>query len=194
MRRDVPDDSRLRAPSEDRAATIRTCTECGGTRWTGEPPRCVTCDAVLPPRPPSLPHPERSAPAFARPEVLEIAVHAASYLGVAALGGIIGNRADAAVVELFRSVHRRWRRRTGGDDRNASLDRDEAVDAAKAAVLAHGYEADGVRVQQAEQDANGDWTVVLAGAPRHGAMPEHVRVRVPKGDPAEATILIMSRS
>jgi len=42
MRRDVPDDSRLRAPSEDRAATIRTCTECGGStpKWQGKCPSC----------------------------------------------------------------------------------------------------------------------------------------------------------
>jgi hypothetical protein len=79
-------------------------------------------------------------------------------------------------------VGKRWRDR--GAQGDAPLTQDEAVEAAKAALHAQGHTAGADSVLDAEGNADGSWTVRL-----------HVtdttfRVRVPRGDPGQARILI----
>ncbi|MBC6456595.1 hypothetical protein [Actinomadura sp. HBU206391] len=117
--------------------------------------------------------------------VVEMAVEVATYLGAAGIGGIIGNRADSVVTRtasrLFQSVRDRWQSR-GAD---GHLSEEEAVDAAIAAALAHDYHLESLRVTSAEERSDGSWRVSLA------APGLTLRVLVPTGDLAEATILII---
>lgn len=119
-----------------------------------------------------------------------------SYLGAAAIGGIVGNRADqslvAIAVRMFRSVHYRWHlRRVDDSSREASdrqnrdaLTKHEAVDAARAAAYILGYSPSEIRRYTAQLNNDDSWSVVLF------ARGEELRARVPSGDPAKATILI----
>ena len=119
--------------------------------------------------------------------IMELAVQAATYLGAAGIGGIIGNRADSAVVRtttrLFQSVQDRWRNRGAGTD--APLNEEEAVDIAIAAAIALEYGLEALRVTGTDQRPDGSWSVTLA------APDVALRALVPAGDPAEATILII---
>ncbi|MFF5262509.1 hypothetical protein ACFY4C_26530 [Actinomadura viridis] len=133
--------------------------------------------------------PDRIDPStsHAAPPVLEVVIEVASYLGAAGLGGIIGNRTDSVAVRaasrLFQSVRDRWQSRGEGTD--GPLSEEEAVDAAIAAALAHDYRLEALRVAGAEQRPDGSWRVSLT------APLLTLRVRVPAGDPADATILII---
>jgi hypothetical protein len=131
------------------------------------------------------PQPEPALPSV--PHIVKMAVEVATYLGAAGIGGIIGNRADSVVVRttsrLFQSVRDRWQSR--GADTDGPLSEEEAVDAAIAAALARDYHLESLRVTRAEQRPDGSWRVSLA-APRLT-----LRVMVPTGDPADATILII---
>ncbi|WP_149265103.1 hypothetical protein [Actinomadura sp. K4S16] len=115
------------------------------------------------------------------------AVAIASFLATAGLAGVVGNRVDAAVGRLFRSVHRRWRRRASGSA--TPLEIEEAVDAAKAAAGARGFRIDTVTVVAAWQDAGGFWAVRLWAHDPHG-YPRFLHIIIPPGDPAHATISI----
>ncbi|SEG91761.1 hypothetical protein SAMN04489712_13043 [Thermomonospora echinospora] len=120
-------------------------------------------------------------------DIMEVAIEVATYLGAAGIGGIIGNRTDSVVVRaasrLFQSVRDRWQSR--GADTDGPLSEEEAVDAAIAAALAHDYRLESLRVASTEQRSDGSWRVSLT-APHLT-----LRVLVPAGDPADATILII---
>lgn len=148
----------------------------------GEPataPQPAVPDRIAPP------HSEPGLPAASH--FVEMAVEVATYLGAAGIGGIIGNRADSVVARtvsrLFQSVRDRWQSR--GADSDGPLSEEEAVDAAIAAALARDHPLESLRVASAEQGSDGSWRVSLA-APRLT-----LRVLVPTGDPADATILII---
>lgn len=116
---------------------------------------------------------------------METAVEVAGYLAAAGIGGVIGNRADSAVVQLFTSVRDRWRNRGAGTD-DAPLHEDEATDAATAAALTLGYDPESLNVQAAEHQADGSWRLTLL------TPTAELHVRVPPGDPTNATILILA--
>jgi len=125
---------------------------------------------------------------------LEVAVEVARYVGAAGIGGIVGNRADAAVVwsakSLIRRARKLWRRqrsRAGGDALlNAdALDRDAAIACARAAVMMIMHsDATGrseVAVESQQMDENGRWRVrVIHFEP--GVATTVYNVRVPPGD------------
>ncbi|MFD1937582.1 hypothetical protein ACFSKW_39555 [Nonomuraea mangrovi] len=123
--------------------------------------------------------------------VLDHVVEVATYLGAAGVGGIVGNRADAATVrsvkELFTRVRERWLSRKPEQDE--ALSRDEASDAARAAANALGYPLESLSVRTAEQREEGSWLLILDGR-RRGTV-EHLRVTVPPGDPGNATIFVI---
>jgi hypothetical protein len=127
-------------------------------------------------------------PASAIPAVI---VEVASYLGVAGVGGIVGNRADAAFVatakRLFQSVHERWMRRA--PESGAALSEDEAVDAAKAAAIALEYEPSKLSVVSAKQTGQ-SWLIELQAQYKVSQDHELLRAHVPGGDPASTKILI----
>lgn len=87
----------------------------------------------------------------------------AKYLGVAAAGGVIGNRVDSTLLigarHLFQSVHDRWHKRA--TEKPGALTEDEAIDAAKAAAATRGYELSELEVISKEQSPSGEWTVEL---------------------------------
>ncbi|GLY84194.1 hypothetical protein [Actinoallomurus iriomotensis] len=152
-------------------------------RASGQPDPAPT--TPLPPVPPAEHEPD-FAP-FPTTGMVELTVQVAAYLGAAGIGGIIGNRADSAVVRttarLFQSVRDRWRHRGGRT--GEPLSEEEAVDAAIAAAIALDYSLDLLRVTGADPRSDGSWRVTLA------APDATLRAVVPAGDPAEATILIM---
>jgi hypothetical protein len=116
------------------------------------------------------------------PELLHSVVDVASYVGTAAAAGVIGNRADAKARRLFAGVRARWRRRAADDP---ALTESEAVDAAVAAAIVHGFGPDGITPLTRERREDGVWIVTLyAGG-------ETLRARIPPGDPGTARILIV---
>jgi hypothetical protein len=142
---------------------------------------------------PTPPPPQSRAAALAAPStLLPIAIHVASYLGVAGIGGIVGNRADAICVatakDLFNSVRNRWLKRAS--DINTALSENEAVDAAKAAVIASKYEPSTVRLIYSTQLKNQDWVIRLEACLQKNGRPEYLRALVPSGDPERTTIMI----
>ncbi len=150
---------------------------------------------------PHSPVPETPAPAEAA-EAITALVHVASYLGTAAVGGVIGNRADAALTavtrrvlrrhrqagRLFGAVRDRWQYRQtsapvpGPATTAAPLIEQEAVDAALAAAMADGWSW--ARVVHTGLRTDGVWRVNLF------ADTEILTVFIPPGDPARATIKI----
>ncbi len=134
-------------------------------------------------------------------ETLETIVQVASYIGTAALGGVIGNRADASVMAgvkrlrrkrirrrvrvLFGSTHDRWRERASAAD--TPLTEREAVDAARAAALTRGYAETALDLVHADQRTDNSWVIYLST----GKIGEDLRAYVPAGDPASAKILII---
>jgi len=116
-------------------------------------------------------------------------VDVATYLGAAALGGIIGNRADAgtvaAVRRMFKTVRKRWKKRNTGP--NTPLTWEEAIEAARAAVLTQPLPAPSATDLRATRQPDGSWRIVFY-EDSHPA----VTVTVPAGDPARATILIQA--
>ncbi|CAL9614646.1 hypothetical protein SUDANB176_05701 [Streptomyces sp. enrichment culture] len=137
----------------------------------------------------ALPAPEE-APAGADrsslPAVVDTVVNLAGYAGAAAIGGVIGNRADAAVRALVASARERWSRRHAAPD--APLSEEEAVEVAKAAAAAHGFAEDALRFDGAElREDSGSWVVRLGSGGEHG---ETLTAVVPPGDPQRARVLI----
>jgi hypothetical protein len=164
------------------------CEDCGQSVMT-DVQFCPVCGndlrdrGDLPDLPDHLPSP--STPP------LETLVDIGSYITAAGVGGIIGNRADAALVRtatrMFQSVRKRWSERTATGE-NAALSKEEAVDAATGAALTKGYDLDELVVDSAEQVPDGGWIVMLMV---QGSWSTRLRVRVPPGDPATATLLIL---
>ncbi|TNY37479.1 hypothetical protein [Thermomonospora catenispora] len=114
-------------------------------------------------------------------------VEAAACLGAAALGRVIGNRADAgavaAVRRMFENVRQRWRERS--TDPAAPLSCEEAVEAARAAVLSQALSisCDDLR---ATRQPDGSWRVVF-----YENLHPAVTVTVPAGDPGRASIVVV---
>ncbi|WBB75637.1 hypothetical protein O7602_09090 [Micromonospora sp. WMMD1128] len=119
----------------------------------------------------------------------DIVVEVAKFLGAAAAGGVVGNRIDAGVVatarRMFRLVTERWRRRAPSAD--APLTVEEAVEAARAAVIAAGYHPS--RTLSTERATKGSWIVYLHTREKDTSV--RLRVWVPPGPPDCATILIV---
>ncbi|RSN53324.1 hypothetical protein DMH08_27730 [Actinomadura sp. WAC 06369] len=140
----------------------------------------------------SLQHDGLEAPAELV-EIFRLVVEVGPYIGATAVGGIIGNRADAGTVamatRMFRSVRERWRRRRVAEDE--PLSRDEAVEAATAAAITQGYVPDSLAAVTAERDEAGMWVVILRASHERSEEWDRLRVRVPPGDLAEATIFVV---
>jgi hypothetical protein len=137
----------------------------------------------------------RTAGAPVDPSFVPLIFHAATYLGAAGLGGIVGNRADAVVVDsvkhLFRSVHDQWNKRASSDQE--ALSREEAVDVVKAAALAHGYEPATFILILARQDEHQSWFIELVARLKTSDSHELLRARILPGDPAKSNIVIFRR-
>ncbi|TNY37477.1 hypothetical protein [Thermomonospora catenispora] len=90
-------------------------------------------------------------------------VEVATYLGAAALGGIIGNRADAGTVatvqRMFKAI--RDRRQERNTDDNAPLTREEAIEAATAAVLSQSLPVPASTDLRATRRPDGSWEITF---------------------------------
>ena len=115
-------------------------------------------------------------------------VEVATYLGAAALGGIIGNRADAGTVatvqRMFKAI--RDRRQERNTDDNAPLTREEAIEAATAAVLSQSLPVPASTDLRATRRPDGSWEITFY---EDFANPVMV-VTVPPGDLGRATIVV----
>lgn len=118
-------------------------------------------------------------------------VEAVSYLTAAALGGIIGNRSDAAALaakRLLQSVINRRRNRTGPQQEEPpTLNRQEAIDVALATAVAARYNPDHITVRTVDEPAPGIWIIHL----RAGR--ETLRVRIPPDDLSNTTLMIVDQ-
>ena len=138
---------------------------------------------------------------------LEVILDVAKYVGLAGIGGIVGNRADATIVRSAmslirraRKVWRRQRRRTSGEELHQlnadALDRDAAIACARAAVMMMHPGTSGrseVAVESQQIDEDGRWRVrVIQFDP--GFATTIYNVRIPPGDPAKAKIKIRLES
>ena len=135
------------------------------------------------PVPPKDDHP---VPDGAGAHAVQTAIDVATFIGSAGIGGVIGNRADAAVVSRARGIFAAVRDRWLGREGDALTERD-AVDAAEAAALTIGYAAGDLRVESAERRDDGSWLI------RFRAGGQILRATVPSGDPMNARILITER-
>jgi hypothetical protein len=129
---------------------------------------------------------------------IEFVIEVASYLGAAAAGGIIGNRADATLTVFvkwaFEGICRRWRHRPHRTE--LSLSKWDAVCAAATSIIAFGYKPKpygpwNLRLEDASQQSDGSWVVVLVVACTMNRCRERFRVRVPAGDPSNASIILL---
>ncbi|WP_131742721.1 hypothetical protein [Actinomadura roseirufa] len=118
----------------------------------------------------------------ALPDVTELVVNLASYVGSAALGGVIGNRADIQVRRVLDVVRARWQSRRGAPD--TPLTREEAIEVVDAAAAVHGYDTGGAELLETELRDDGAWLVRL------GVDGETLTAVVPPGDPGRARVVI----
>jgi hypothetical protein len=130
--------------------------------------------------------------------VLEIVAHVGSYLGAAAAGGIIGNRADAGLLRTGR-----WLRGLVTNEQleesseiEPALSQNEAVQAAKEAARTQGFGEKFTQTSEPELRPDGTWTVrlraadgLLVGIPECGTT-RQLRVTVSPKYPEEATLLV----
>jgi hypothetical protein len=118
------------------------------------------------------------------------AVEVAAYLGAAGLGGIIGNRTDAATGKVIRALFLKartsWQERSSGPDEPMLLE--EAADVARGAVLTMGGSLESVTVQSAHQDERGSWWFVV-NTQRDGVL-DQVSVLVGGADPERERVII----
>lgn len=138
--------------------------------------------SAVPVRPPS---PEDTLSANDRsvlPAVMESVVNLAAYVGTAAVGGVIGNRADAHVQRMVEGARERWRARRASPD--TPLVEDEAIEVVYAAAAVHGDEIDGAELLSAELGEDGSWLIRL----RMDRMT--LTAVVPPGDPGRARVVI----
>jgi hypothetical protein len=124
---------------------------------------------------------EKERALFLTHEHFVIVVQVASYLGTAAVGGIVGNRADAVLTAAARKIFKRLAARKS----RPSLSMEEAIEAAQAAAISQGLSPH-ADLAEARQDAGGAWHVLLVGT--HPM--SFLRVRIPDGDLTTATIVI----
>lgn len=125
-------------------------------------------------------------------EIAQILVHVASYVGAAAAGGVIGNRADAIFTavarRMFTSVDRSWHQRTV--DPGAPLTREEAVEAAVASAVTRGYGQWSFQLRSASQGTAHSWIILLEALCPAGHCRDSLRAHVPAGDPFDVTIIL----
>ncbi|QKW37285.1 hypothetical protein HUT06_27450 [Actinomadura sp. NAK00032] len=177
-------------------------------RWdpSDSPPSAVPPYApqppYLPPSPASsaapvqpVPHPSQpqagSWPAGAH-DILDHALHIGTYVGAAAAGGVIGNRADAGVVAAVKRLLRAMRRRLpGGRGAEPPLGREEAIESACSAVYGRGYLGGTFVAVRADREAD-CWIVHCRALHLETGM-ELMRVRVPFADAASPSILLVNR-
>ncbi|WP_067826080.1 hypothetical protein [Actinomadura kijaniata] len=124
----------------------------------------------------------------------EVIVQVASYFLATGLGGIIGNRADAGAVALFKTVHQRWRTRTSQEPEEPDrqpLTREEAIDLAKAAAQMYGYSPEDMHPEKILYGPeDGSWFITLRAMTLNGRCSRQVGVRVPSGDPLRAVVYL----
>ena len=118
----------------------------------------------------------------ALPAVAEVVVNLAAYAGSAAIGGVIGNRADAILERMLRGARERWRNRRRSPD--TPLTEDEAIEVVHAAAAVHGYDIDDAELLNAETRDNGSWLI------RMRIDGETLTTVVPPGDPGKARVVI----
>lgn len=130
----------------------------------------------------------------ADPGLLVHIADAATYVSLAALGGVIGNRADAGTVAtargLLRSVVSRWRKRQPAPTDDVLLE-DEAQDIAYAAALTLEYvvEEDRLSVQYNKRDGD-RWLVRLRYRQPDGESDSLIAF-VDAGDPSQAKVMFL---
>jgi hypothetical protein len=127
-----------------------------------------------------------------RASIGHVLVEVASYLGVAAASGVVGNRADgvftATARRLFRTIDSRWHQRnlTSAEP----LTKVEAIRAAIAAAIARGFGSWRFNVRSATQEPDYSWAVLLEASCPEQQCRALLRAYIPAGDPCRATILL----
>jgi hypothetical protein len=118
----------------------------------------------------------------ALPAVVEVVVNLAAYAGSAAIGGVIGNRADAILQRMLGGARERWRNRRAAPD--TPLTEDEAIEVVHAAAAVHGYDIDDAELLHAATRNDGSWLI------RMRVDGETLTTVVPPGDPGKARVII----
>lgn len=119
-------------------------------------------------------------------------MHIGTYVGAAAAGGIIGNRADAGIIGALKRMLRSVReRRHGRSGRAAPLTEERAVELARAEVVRTGHAEHTITLLgiQREPDC---WIVMLRAVHVTGAL-DGMRVRVPFDTAAVPSVLVVDR-
>lgn len=133
-------------------------------------------------RPPATEEPLTADDRSALPDVMEVVVNLAAYAGSAALGGVIGNRADSILQRMLGGARERWRNRRAAPD--TPLTEDEAIEVVHAAAAVHGYDTDDAELLNAESRDDGTWLI------RMRIDGETLTTVVPPGDPGRARVII----
>ncbi|MES9539919.1 hypothetical protein [Actinomadura sp. NPDC000600] len=139
------------------------------------------------PYPPAPPGPADGIDAArSAPEFLEHALHLVTYITAAAVGGIIGNRADAGLVGAVRRMFRALRERFG---RAAPVTEERAFELARAEVVRTGHAEHTITLLGIERES-GCWLVHVRALHATGAM-DRMRVRVPFDAAAAPSVLVV---
>ncbi|MFB4309209.1 hypothetical protein [Actinomadura sp. GTD37] len=177
----------------------------GMRQWLGRPgpPAPYAAAGPAPDGPPAVPvstpdpYPYDGSPApqgwaGSAPDLIDHALHVGAYVGAAAAGGIIGNRADAgfagAVKRTLRSVRARWRGLFG---RSRRVPEDHAVEVARTEVVSRGYGEQTIMLLAAERES-GCWIVTLSAVHATGT-PDRLRVRIPFDSAAAPSVLVIDQ-
>lgn len=143
--------------------------------------------------------PEVSSQCSSAPQIVEHVFEVAKYVGAAGIGGVIGNRTDAAVLNAFARAGKLWSRRQWSRairKHPDALPADAAIDCAKAAVkalFASQVRDHELHVRDQRLDKRGQWRISLRlGGPKPGTY--SYDVRIPSGDPSTARISVTSDS
>jgi hypothetical protein len=128
------------------------------------------------------------------PDVVDHAMHIGTYLGAAAAGGIVGNRADAGLVAAMKRMIGALRGRLpGGRTRfiPPPVSREQAIEHACHAVAVQGYMGSSLITLSTDQED--DCWLIHCRALHPSRGEDWIRVRVPFNDPATSTVLIMNQ-
>lgn len=119
-------------------------------------------------------------------------MHIGTYVGAAAAGGIIGNRADAGIAGAVRRMLRSVRgRRPGRSGRAAPVTEEQAVELALAEVVRTGYAEQTISHLDVVREP-GCWIVMVRAVHVTGGL-DAMRVRVPFEAAAAPSVLVVSR-
>jgi hypothetical protein len=142
----------------------------------------------------SLPPPGGVAAATAS-EVLEYVFDVGGYLAAAGIGGIIGNRADALLVSMIKSLYDRGRRFWPSQD---LMPLESAVPLARTAILATfpgRYGPVEVAVDSVQADEDGNWHIRIVRFEAAVQSTAFYWVKVPPSrDPARARLSIRAEN